>query len=313
VFGFASPRRLAELGVVGMNRRNLHYIGRSNQRCLYPNADDKLKSKILCEAAGIAVPKLLGVARVQRHVKQLAEFLSGMEQFVIKPSKGSGGKGILVIEGRDGDRFLKPSGEALGIVELQRDVANILSGLYSLGGKNDVAMIEALVQFADCFEGFSYEGVPDVRVIVYRGYPVMAMMRLSTRVSDGKANLHQGAVGVGLELATGGAQRAVQYNRLVNLHPDTKKPLAELSVPGWDALLSLASQCYEVTGLGYLGVDIVIDQQLGPMVMELNARPGLAIQMANGSGLGKRLELIDKQSSCRSFEQRVDFVLSKFC
>ena len=46
-------------------------------------------------------------------------------------------------------------------------------------------------------------------------------------------------------------------------------------------------------GLGYIGVDIVMDVERGPMLLEANARPGLAIQIANGRGLVPRLEAID--------------------
>jgi hypothetical protein len=37
----------------------------------------------------------------------------------------------------------------------------------------------------------------------------------------------------------------------------------------------------------------VIDQLLGPLILELNARPGLNIQLANGEGLLHRLNTID--------------------
>ena len=39
--------------------------------------------------------------------------------------------------------------------------------------------------------------------------------------------------------------------------------------------------------LGYVGVDIVLDANYGPMVLEANARPGLNIQIANNQGLLK--------------------------
>lgn len=138
--------------------------------------------------------------------------------------------------------------------------------------------------------------MPDLRVIVYRGYPVLAMMRLSTRKSDGKANLHQGALGVGIDLATGRAVAAVQHNRPVHVHPDTDQPLSDLSVPDWDHHLMLATRGFEMTGLGYLGADIVLDRERGPLVLEFNARPGLAIQTANRCGLLPRLKRIEEQT-----------------
>jgi alpha-L-glutamate ligase-like protein len=309
MFGLASPRRLRELGIVGMNKRNVVYIARNNPRHLYPLVDDKLQTKLAVKGHDIAVPKLLGVCRVQRHIKDLAAFLTEIPAFVIKPARGSGGKGILVIASRDGGSFLKPSGMTVTLEEIKRHVSNTLSGLYSLGGHNDVAVVEELVNFSAAFDGFSFEGVPDVRVIVFQGYPVMAMTRLSTHESDGKANLHQGAVGVGIDIATGKAMKAVQHARPITHHPDTGRELSELVVPHWDEVLLIASRSYEVTGLGYLGADVVLDKHLGPLLLELNARPGLAIQIANGRGLEPRVQLATetRKINQHSAEERVEF------
>lgn len=309
MFGLATPSKLKRLGIVGMNKRNVVYIAKNNPRKLYPLVDDKLQTKMLCHKHDIAVPKLLGVCRVQGHVRELDDFLSAKNAFVIKPAKGSGGKGILVITGRKGKYFQKASGELLGMHEIKRHVSNILSGLFSLGGRTDVAMFEALVRFTDTFEGLSFEGVPDIRVIVYKGYPVMAMTRLSTHASDGKANLHQGAVGVGIDIATGKALKAVQYDHPIEFHPDTNKELKSLVVPNWGELLILAARSYDVTGLGYIGADIVLDRQRGPLLLELNARPGLAIQLANGTGLEPRITTAEKeaQKGEQPVEKRVEF------
>lgn len=46
-----------------------------------------------------------------------------------------------------------------------------------------------------------------------------------------------------------------------------------------------AARCDEAPGLNYLGVDVVLDEERGPLVMEVNARPGLEIQNVSGFGL----------------------------
>ena len=180
-----------------MNRRNIRYIGRYNSRKLYPLVDDKLQTKLLAREHGITTPALIGTVSTQFEVKSVTRQLEGHPGFVIKPAKGSGGKGILVIEHIDGSAYIKPSGAHLGREDIERHVSNILSGLYSLGGSPDVAVIEALINFDETLTEYTYEGVPDIRVIVFQGYPVMAMMRLSTAASDGKANLHQAPSGSG--------------------------------------------------------------------------------------------------------------------
>lgn len=213
--------------------------------------------------------------------------------FAIKPAKGSGGKGITVITGRDGDHFVKASGARVGAPVLERHLTNILAGLYSLAGTPDVAIVENLVESAPSLARYSHQGVPDIRIVVFQGYPVMAMLRLATAASDGKANLHQGAVGVGLDIGTGKSLNAVQFNRPITLHPDTGLALGNIHIDAWGEMLEMASRCYEATGLGYMGVDLVVDASEGPLLLELNARPGLAIQMANGRGLLPRLGAVE--------------------
>lgn len=290
---FSSPKKLAEQGILGMNRRNISYISRYNPRHLYPLVDNKFKTKVMMEEAGITTPKLLGVIDSQYDVSRLEEILADSTGFAIKPAKGSGGKGIMVLSRNSDGLLVKSSGAIVSLDELQNHISNILAGVYSLGGSLDVALIEDLIQFDPALGEFSFEGVPDIRVIVCRGFPVMAMIRLATRASDGKANLHQGAVGVGLDIATGRPLNSVQFGEQVQRHPDTGRPLSELQIPQWQTLLELAARCCEVSGLGYIGTDMVLDRRFGPMLLELNARPGLAIQVANGAGLLPRLRRID--------------------
>ncbi len=309
-----SAKKLRSMGIIGMNQRNFGLISRYNPRHLYPLVDDKLKTKLLAQKAGITVPTLLGTVEFQHDVKLLGEILQPHEQFVIKPAKGSGGKGILVIVKHDEHRhYFKPSGETLQLVDIERHVSNIISGLHSLGGKTDTVMIESLIQLDPVFADYSYEGIPDIRIIVFRGYPIMAMLRLTTHASDGKANLHQGAVGVGIDIGTGSALHAVQFGKTVFHHPDTQKTFSELVIPHWDKLLQLAAACYEMTGLGYLGADLVLDRDKGPMIIELNARPGLSIQVANFAGLAPRVALVESFESIDATpDQRVLFSKTHF-
>ncbi|CAH8197406.1 alpha-L-glutamate ligase-like protein [Vibrio aestuarianus] len=312
---YTSPFKLRRKGIMGMNKRNHSYIGRYNDRSKYPLVDDKLQTKLIAERAGCTVPKLIGVISNQADVKRIHNMVKSWPGFVIKPARGSGGKGILVITSHKDGVYTKPSGASISEEDVERHISNALAGLFSLGGKNDVAVVENLIKFDDCFDGFSYEGVPDVRIIVFKGYPVMAMMRLSTSASDGKANLHQGAVGVGIDIASGKAVRAVQFNLPITEHPDTGKELATLQVPHWRKLLTLASSAWEMTGLGYMGTDMVLDKEEGPMVLELNARPGLAIQIANGAGLLPRLQHIEGLGSpliYPSAEERVIYAAKHF-
>ncbi|QFT53853.1 alpha-L-glutamate ligase-like protein [Microbulbifer sp. THAF38] len=313
--GIVSPLALNRMGILGMNARNINYIARYNDREKFPIVDDKLNTKRAAKRAGIPVPELIAAFETPASRKRVMEVIDPLWKFVIKPARGSGGKGILVIAGREGEKYKKISGSQIEALDILRHVNNIHSGLYSLGGKPDRVMVEALVDFDPIFQDYSFEGVPDIRVIVFRGYPVMAMLRCSTHSSDGKANLHQGAVGVGIDLATGKSCHAVQRGLRIQRHPDTQMSFGELKVPGWYDLVRLAASCYEMTGLGYLGCDIVLDRERGPLLLEANARPGLAIQVANGVGLRQRLRFIeglDEEMHEKKVDERVAFSMREF-
>jgi len=311
---FQRAASLRELGVLGMNQRNHSYIAPYNPRAQFPTVDNKLLTKELALEFGLSTPKLIGVIDNQHDVKNIARLVESENGFCVKPTKGSGGKGILVVSGQNDQGYLRPNGQLLDEVALKRHVSNILAGLFSLGGATDKAMFEALLHPSAALQDFSYQGVPDIRVIVFRGIPVMAMIRLACSASHGKANLHQGAIGVGLDLKTGKALQAVQMDKQVFTHPDTQVNLADLEVPHWDELLRLSCACQDISGLGYLGVDLVIDEALGPTLLELNARPGLSIQIANGRGLLPRLKQVEalRKPGRMSVEQRIQFAQENF-
>jgi len=289
-------RAYKKLGVLGLNARNLLYIARYNSRKNYPFADNKLKFKEVAQAAGLAVPELYGVISSVAERKILGKILNEHPESVIKPAHGSGGEGVLVLSatGEQG-RFARVSGQVIDLDSVQHHISNTLHGMYSLGGQADQAMIEYRVKIDPIFENVSYRGVPDIRIIVFTGVPVMAMIRLPTKISKGRANLHQGAIGAGIILSEGVTRAGVQGSSVVDTHPDTGISIKGIKIPHWDNLLENASRCYELTGLGYLGVDIVIDQDKGPMILEINARPGLAVQIANHVGLNNRLMAVEAE------------------
>ena len=304
---------LRDVGVLGLNGRNADYTLVYNERSRYPLVDDKLETKRLAIASGIAVPALYGVVQIERQIRDLSPLLGAYPSFVIKPAEGSGGDGILVIDGRSKGLYRKANGQLMDEQSLGHHVSNILSGLFSLGGQPDKALIEYRVQFDPVFGRITYQGVPDIRILVFRGVPIMAMVRLPTRMSDGKANLHQGAIGAGVDLGRGITLGGVWRNTTLDEHPDTGERVAGVQIPHWQRLLEIAARCWELTGLGYIGVDLVLDAQLGPLVLELNARPGLNIQIANRSGLLPRLRWVENADMVSaSVAERVAFARQSF-
>jgi alpha-L-glutamate ligase-like protein len=303
---FTAARRLRELGVVGINHRNAACILDHNPRAQFPLVDDKLRLQALCERLGVPFPAPYATVDSHAQLRRLPKLLQGRSDFVVKPNRGSGGRGILVVVGRDGDAYVRHNGERLPPAALRQHLSDVLSGMHSLGGRPDQALLQQRVRLHPALAPVAYKGIPDVRVILYRREPAMAMLRLPTSASNGRANLHQGGIGAGVDLDTGMTRHAVLHNQPVAVHPDTGGSLVGVRVPYWPAVIAMARRVAGAVGLGYLGVDIVVDADEGPLLLEANARPGLAIQMANAEGLLPRLAAIDARHELGEAEETPD-------
>jgi alpha-L-glutamate ligase-like protein len=312
---------LQEMGILGINNRVGRYILRHNKRKNYPLVDNKVLTAERAAAWGIAMPENYMVVENYGSLKNLHMKLQHYESFVIKPAKGSQGNGIIVIKevvkeevgGEERILCRRSNGKLMEIDEVKHHISGILSGLYSLGGQSDTAIIQAKIDKHPIFDDYSYGGIPDIRVIVFEGFPVMSMVRLPTKSSDGRANLHQGAIGAGLNLSNGWTNNAVIRNQVIDEHPDTGHKISGLKLPFWREILELAAHCYDMVELGYLGADIVLTPDKGPILLELNARPGLGIQIANLDGLVPRLEKIREVIGSNMLaRERVNFAMKHF-
>lgn len=270
--------------LLGMNARNLEIIFEHNRRRDFPLVDDKVVAKGLLAAAGIRVPRTYDVFEGFLELDRLDGLLERHEEFVIKPACGSGGKGVLLAAARADKGVLTASGRRVDRSEIRRHVAEILYGSFSTN-RSDRALVEERIHPHPCFLDFFPVGLADIRVIVFQGSPVLSMARLPTAKSGGTANLHQGGVGVGVDLESGITTRAVCRGESIRRHPDSGLALVGFKVPSWKEAVSLAVESASQVPLGYVGVDIVVPPDGGPMVLELNARPGLQIQNAAGVGL----------------------------
>src|SRR3989344_20220 len=281
--------------ILEMNARNLRYIRPSNFSRARHLADNKIFSKRVLKKNGIPVPAL--IAKISS-VQMLEQFDWNIlpQSFALKPNRGFGGEGIIVVygkkKGRD-DAWIKADGTLVTTDDLKNHIYNILEGTYSLANTPDVAFFEERMKLSKVFKPYVFKGIPDIRVIVYNKVPVMAMLRLPTKASGGKANLQQGAIGVGIDLASGTTTTAVQgKSKIIEYFPGTRLLLSGIKIPYWRDILPLAVKAQEVSDVGFLGADIAIDRDRGPVFLELNARPGLSIQIANLAGLKGRLERV---------------------
>lgn len=280
----------SSMQVLTMNRRNLNFIYPSNARRHFPMADNKLLTKQLLTEAGVPVPETYGSYSSFFELRHLEQNLIAHNEFVIKPARGSGGGGILVIGGRTDEGWVSVSGRIYTLADLRKHIADIIFGIHSFG-LADEAIIEARVeQHAELTE-LSPFGLTDVRIIVYRDEPAVAMLRVPTRDSDGKANLHQGALGVGIDIETGRAIHAIHQGEALIRHPDNGVELIGRQLPFWKDILQISRQAAGAVPLKYLGIDLAIAVD-GPLILEINVRPGIEIQNANMLGMRPLLERI---------------------
>ena len=295
-------------GILGMNARNLHYIRKFNSAGNKRFADDKLFTKQFLNSRGIGAAKLYHV--VSNYQQLGDEFFAALpESFVIKPNRGFAGAGIVVIASKRKNHWISASGKKVYKEDLYRNCIEILEGKYSISGVHDKVLFEERLEPHPDFRKLSGLGLPDIRVVVFNLVPVMAMVRIPTHESDGKANMELGAIALGIDIgsgeSTGGAKKTTFITRMPNGHP-TKG----FQIPFWEEILYTVATIQQVTKIGFLGVDIVITKE-GVKVLEVNARPGLKIQVANKEPLKARLDKI-KDLKVLSAEEGVDIALKLF-
>jgi len=229
------------------------------------------------------------IGMIPEHWNKLQKY----DSLAIKPANGSGGEGIKILfKNQDGGWI--SGGEEMCTDQIYLFLANIIMGFFSLGTSDRVLIEECIIPH-DCFHSIYPAGVADLRIILYKEQVALGMLRVPTDKSDGKANLHQGGLGIGIDLETGCMTQGYDGSDYYDIHPDTQAPIKNTAIPYWTEILDLSYKAAKNFPLKYLGVDIVIDKNKGPMVMEVNVRPGLGIQMVNQQGLKQILEKIDRR------------------
>lgn len=279
--------------VLGLNSRNHLYTSVYNTRKGKGIANSKLLTKRTLRVAHVRVPETYKIIHSMEELERF-DFLKLPADFVVKPNNGLGGEGIVVIEKRAeyAGEWVDSQGRQWSVADIRLHVGDILAGRYSMDDLPDTAYIEERVRVHPVFEKYSYHGTPDIRVIVFNRIPIMSYVRLPTEESGGRANLFQGAAATGIDIATGITTYGVHHAKPIEFFPGTRRKLANIVIPQWEEILETAIRASEAIGLGYMASDIVLQpegENTTPMILEVNAQPGLKIQIANRSGLRERL------------------------
>jgi alpha-L-glutamate ligase-like protein len=276
----------------------------------------KLEIKERLFTAGIPVPLTYMTVATSEEIDDSVHFLmrNFRDGFVIKPNDGHSGRGIIAVNKIVGRRAILGREDAWDEERLALHLDRILKGRFSRR-RTDIALIEERIEQHHKLRGIAINGLVDFRLIVSHGYPVMAMARLPTMRSNGKGNLHRGALGMGISLHDGVLTTGVYLDKPVNHHPDTGLLVSGFQIPGWYDILLTGARAQFYSSLTYAGVDMVADTNGSIKVLEVNRRPGLAIQVANRAGLRSRLKYIEdlvnngqgkEENGSESIKARVD-------
>ncbi|MGY3791957.1 sugar-transfer associated ATP-grasp domain-containing protein [Aquimarina sp. 433] len=274
--------------VVGLNERNIKFIYPNNKKKDYPLADDKVRTKEILHQHQIPCAKTYAVVAYNNDIKKAWEACKQYDAMAIKPANGCGGGGIKIIK-RDRNGNWISSGKVITERQIFQHMAAIIMGFFSLGS-HDRVLIEECIEPHPFFHKIYPAGVPDFRIITLHQNPVMGMLRMPTNRSDGKANLHQNGVGIGVDLTAGTLTEVYDGKNYFDHHPDSGFVIQNMPIPYWEEILKISIDTARAFPLNYLGIDIVIDKNKGPQIMEINVRPGLGIQLVNKQGLKKAIK-----------------------
>lgn len=279
--------------ILGMNARQLFFSNQNSSKAV-AFASSKHATKILLENNNIPTATVHGVLLSFEDVQDF-NWQELDSNFVIKPTNGNAGKGIVAFrkQHKDREHWTSTTGKVWSIEDVILHCYDILEGQYSTYGSQHHVIVEERIPIHPTLRKFAVKGTPDIRIIVFNSVPVMSFLRLPTEESEGRANLHQGAIAAGVDIATGITTHAITgKGESIFYLPKSKRKLNGIKIPFWNRILTTAIRTAQASGLYFSAIDLFVDEVKGPMVVEINANPGLSIQLANRAGLRKRLERV---------------------
>lgn len=279
--------------ILGMNAR--YRYTKMNPASARQYGFSKLKTKELLQQHAIPTAQVYFVFKNSKDLETV-NWATLPTPFVIKPASGSAGKGVWIIKKKTPDKleWCNQDDELLTEDDLNLHVHNILDGEFSTWGTEHQAIVEEMITAHPSIAKYAYQGTPDIRVIVFNSVPVMAMTRLPTQESEGKANLDKGAIGLGIDIATGITTYGLRgKSEMISHFPNSKKKVNGILIPMWNQALEIAVRAANAAGYVFMGADMFIHAEKGPMIVELNGFPGLSIQLANHAGLKQRLDRVE--------------------
>ena len=277
--------------ILWQNARNLDFIWKYNTNEAKELADSKLKTKDFLSKKWISVSESIFVIKNHKELEE-TDLNTFETPFVVKPNAGYWWKWILIIDKKDSENnFITNDWQIFNYDELNQHLNDILDGFYSLSWSRDKVIFERKIEIDHSVDLLWKYWLPDIRVIVFNSVPVLAMLRVPTANSKWKANLHAWACWVWIDIWSWRLTYITQFKKLIKSIPwiwDVRW----IELPHWDEILSLAVKTQQVSNIWYIWCDIVLDDKVWPMILEVNIRPWLEVQVANRVPLLARLEKV---------------------
>ena len=93
---------------------------------------DKLEEKARLREAGVPIPETFLILETEEDIERYSQWLGNQTMgFVVKPSKGHGGSGVLVVNRRVAQRFILTSGKGVEASYLIMHANRIIEGAYT--------------------------------------------------------------------------------------------------------------------------------------------------------------------------------------
>ena len=219
----------------------------------------------------------------------LWNLLSDKKVLAIKPNSGTGGKGFIKLEIREGTLY-----ENNKTIDKKR-FSEILESLRNYIVTEYVYQHPELVRIWPASEC-------TLRVVMCKNAKrklfendfwscVVSYARFGSSIGGSASNLSSGGIGIGFDFENGiFSESGVRYKQFctddiwrIKKHPDTKVEWGAFSLPNYDIVKQKIYQvCNYISSLSYLGLDIIITKN-GMKLCEINTHPAMVYaQVMNG-------------------------------
>lgn len=308
------------------NARNLLYIKKFNDKKAIRLANNKLETKIFLWERWIPFAKTYWIISNRNELYEFDFSYLPKKTFIIKPNQWSKGNWILIVKNISKEENLKPKEKnnflnfiikkrekivpyktipthkkelyhiwekTINDPTFRRYLLDIIDGKFSMNMGWDKVIIEEKLTPGELFKDFCEYGLADIRIIVFNLVPIATMIRVPTKYSNGKANLAQWWLGLGIEICTGKITSMLRKNKVyTHKFPKEFAHFFGKQIPYRKDILFLSSKAQYYVNLGYLALDRVITNE-GPKLLEINARAWLEVQKVTNTPLEKILEKIE--------------------